>query len=90
MPLVHAPGEPNHVHLVWAVRRVTEVQARWIAMFYGEEALEMLKGEDAGDVTPGGAPGTVTPGKITSGNVDMGGLPDWTQSSIQAYGLSQS
>lgn len=36
------PGEPNHVHLVWAVRRVTEVQARYIAMFYGDEVLRAL------------------------------------------------
>lgn len=38
------PGEPNHVHLIWAVRRVTDQQARWIEMFYGADALEMLGG----------------------------------------------
>lgn len=37
------PREPNHVHLVWAVRRVTPVQAKYIEMFYGEEALAMLR-----------------------------------------------
>lgn len=44
MPLLCRPGEPNHVHLVWAVRRVTEQQARYIEMFYGEEALRVLGG----------------------------------------------
>lgn len=48
MPLLRAPDEPNHVHLVWAVRRVTEAQARWIAMFYGEEALALVRGGDDG------------------------------------------
>lgn len=38
------PGEPNHVHLVWAVRKVTPVQAKYIRMFYGEEALAMVEG----------------------------------------------
>lgn len=36
------PAEPNYVELVWAVRRVTEVQAKYIAMFYGEEVLDAL------------------------------------------------
>jgi len=44
MPVISVPGEPNHVHLVWAVRRVTETQARWIAMFYGDDALAAVKG----------------------------------------------
>jgi len=39
------PGEPNHVHLVWAVRRVTPVQAKYISMFYGQEGLSILMGE---------------------------------------------
>jgi 5-methylcytosine-specific restriction endonuclease McrA len=39
----HTPGEPNHVELVWAVRRVTDVQAKYIAMFYGEEVLAALR-----------------------------------------------
>jgi 5-methylcytosine-specific restriction endonuclease McrA len=43
MPLLSEPGEPNHVHLVWAVRRVTPTQARWIEMFYGEDALSMVR-----------------------------------------------
>ncbi len=36
------PREPNHVELVWAVRRVTPVQARYIGMFYGEDVLRAL------------------------------------------------
>ena len=44
MALLAAPGEPNYVHLVWAVRRVTPIQARWIGMFYGRETVEVLRG----------------------------------------------
>lgn len=36
------PREPNHVTLVWAVRRVTPIQAKYIRMFYGEETLEAV------------------------------------------------
>jgi len=39
---LHAPIEPNHVELVWAVRRVTDVQAKYVAMFYGQEVLRAL------------------------------------------------
>lgn len=39
------PTEPNHVELVWAVRRVTPVQARYIRLFYGEEVLRALQYE---------------------------------------------
>ena len=42
MELLTEPGEPNHVHLVWAVRRVTDQQAHWIETFYGSDALEVL------------------------------------------------
>lgn len=42
MTLLVEPGEPNYVHLVWAVRRVTPVQAKWIGMFYGQDAVEAL------------------------------------------------
>jgi hypothetical protein len=38
------PKEPDYVHLVWAVRRVTPTQARWIAMFYGEDTLSVVRG----------------------------------------------
>jgi 5-methylcytosine-specific restriction endonuclease McrA len=36
------PREPNHVELIWAVRRITPAQARYIGMFYGQEALRAL------------------------------------------------
>lgn len=36
------PGEPSEVELIWAVRRVTPIQARYIRMFYGEEVLRLL------------------------------------------------
>jgi len=42
MKLRVKPREPNYVHLVWAVRRVTPIQAKWIGMFYGEDTLEAL------------------------------------------------
>lgn len=45
MPLRSVPGEPNYVHLVWAVRRVTPIQARWIGMFYGDDAIALLAEE---------------------------------------------
>ena len=41
--LQHLPVEPNYVELVWAVRRITDVQAKYIAMFYGEEVLRALQ-----------------------------------------------
>lgn len=44
MALRETPREPNYVHLVWAVRRVTPIQARWIRMFYGEDTLDLLRG----------------------------------------------
>ncbi len=44
LSLLTTPSEPDYVHLVWAVRRVTEVQARWIGMFYGEETVLALGG----------------------------------------------
>lgn len=34
------PVEPNYVHLVWVVRRVTHLQAKYIRTFYGEDALD--------------------------------------------------
>jgi 5-methylcytosine-specific restriction endonuclease McrA len=40
--LQHTPKEPNHVELVWAVRKVTAVQAKYIRMFYGEDVLQAL------------------------------------------------
>lgn len=43
---LHTATEPNHVELVWAVRKVTPIQAKYIEMFYGHEALKALGGED--------------------------------------------
>lgn len=42
MQPIRAPREPNHVELVWAVRRVTDVQAKYIGMFYGGGVLDAL------------------------------------------------
>ena len=39
---LRAPVEPNHVELVWAVRRITDVQAKYISMFYGSDVLARL------------------------------------------------
>lgn len=39
----HEAREPNYVQLVWAVRRITPVQAKYIRMFYGEDVLRALK-----------------------------------------------
>lgn len=36
------PREPNYVHLVWVVRRVTGTQEKYIRMFYGQDALEAV------------------------------------------------
>lgn len=36
------PREPNYVELVWAVRRLTPIQAKWIRLFYGEDVLRAL------------------------------------------------
>lgn len=44
MRLRSIPGEPNDVELVWAVRRVTPVQAKYIGLFYGEEIVRALTG----------------------------------------------
>ncbi len=45
--LLSTPREPDYVHLVWAVRRVTPIQARWIGMFYGDDAVALLRDHDA-------------------------------------------
>jgi 5-methylcytosine-specific restriction endonuclease McrA len=41
--VLHPPREPNYVELVWAVRRVTDIQAKYVAMFYGDEVLRALQ-----------------------------------------------
>jgi 5-methylcytosine-specific restriction endonuclease McrA len=40
---LHPPHEPNYVELVWAVRRITVVQAKYIRMFYGADVLRALQ-----------------------------------------------
>jgi 5-methylcytosine-specific restriction endonuclease McrA len=45
-PLSH-PHEPHFVHLSWAVRRLTMTQAKYIKLFYGDEALKALGGVQA-------------------------------------------
>lgn len=46
MTMLTTPAEPNYVELVWAVRRVTPVQAKYVRMFYGEDVLQALTAED--------------------------------------------
>jgi 5-methylcytosine-specific restriction endonuclease McrA len=55
MTLLATPTEPNHVELVWAVRRITTVQAKYIRMFYGEDTLRALRphGADEDGSEPG-------------------------------------
>jgi len=43
LSLAHEPCEPNYVHLVWVVRRVSDTQEKYIRMFYGEEALDAVR-----------------------------------------------
>lgn len=43
LPL-HPPTEPHFVHLSWAVRRLSQTQAKYIRLFYGEAALNALRG----------------------------------------------
>jgi len=40
---LHPPHEPNYVELVWAVRKITPAQAKYIRMFYGDEVLRVLQ-----------------------------------------------
>lgn len=46
------------MELVWAVRRVTAVQAKYVAMFYGDEVLDALRrhAEDEHSSAPDGEP----------------------------------
>ncbi len=43
MQPLHAPTEPHFVHLSWAVRRLTPIQAQYIRVFYGEDTLRELE-----------------------------------------------
>jgi 5-methylcytosine-specific restriction endonuclease McrA len=50
---LHVPAEPNYVELVWAVRRITAQQAKYIRLFYGEDVLRALQaGQTHGPVAP--------------------------------------
>lgn len=44
MRLTVEPMEPNYVHLVWVVRRVTSTQEKYIRLFYGDDALDLVSG----------------------------------------------
>ena len=46
-PLSH-PVEPHFVHLSWAVRRLTPIQARYIRTFYGDAVLHQIEALEAG------------------------------------------
>ncbi len=41
-PLI-VPNEPHFVHLSWAVRRLTPIQATYIRTFYGDTVLHQLE-----------------------------------------------
>jgi 5-methylcytosine-specific restriction endonuclease McrA len=43
MHLAHAPVEPHFVHLSWAVRRLTPIQAKYIRLFYGVGVLHQIE-----------------------------------------------
>jgi len=43
MQVLHPPREPNYVELVWAVRKLIPVQAKYIKMFYGADVLRALQ-----------------------------------------------
>ncbi len=43
MQPMHVPSEPHFVHLSWAVRRLTPIQAQYIRLFYGEDTLRELQ-----------------------------------------------
>jgi len=53
MALRTMPTEPNYVHLVWVVRRVTETQAKYIRMFYGDDILTDTRKDTERLATPG-------------------------------------
>ena len=43
MHLLHVPREPHFVHLSWAVRRLTPIQAKYIRTFYGASVLHRIE-----------------------------------------------
>lgn len=55
MHLLAAPSEPHFVHLSWAVRRLTPIQARYIKLFYGGDVvrrLEAIEKRHGGELPP--------------------------------------
>ena len=46
MHLLTDPAEPNHVQLVWAVRRLTPIQSKYIGMFYGDDTVSVLEASE--------------------------------------------
>ena len=49
---LHPASEPNHVELVWAVRKLTPIQTKYIAMFYGQDVLRVLGGDFLEELDP--------------------------------------
>ncbi|MDA1082653.1 MAG: HNH endonuclease [Gemmatimonadetes bacterium] len=43
MHLMRKPTEPHFVHLSWAVRRLTPIQAKYIRTFYGATVLHQIE-----------------------------------------------
>jgi len=43
MTLLRTPTEPHFVHLAWQVRKLTGKQAKYVRMFYGEDALRAVR-----------------------------------------------
>jgi 5-methylcytosine-specific restriction endonuclease McrA len=43
MKLLRVPTEPHLVALMWAVRRLTPLQAKYIELFYGAETVKALR-----------------------------------------------
>jgi 5-methylcytosine-specific restriction endonuclease McrA len=41
---LHPALVPHFVHLAWSVRRLTDIQAKYVRLFYGQAALKALRG----------------------------------------------
>jgi 5-methylcytosine-specific restriction endonuclease McrA len=39
---MHPPMEPHFVHLAWSVRKLTDIQAKYIRLFYGPQVLAQI------------------------------------------------
>lgn len=55
MHLLHAPVEPHFVHLSWAVRRLTPIQAKYIRLFYGVGVLHQIEALEHRGAVPAAA-----------------------------------